>query len=72
MLDRNVGLWDRVIRVIVGLALIAGFWVFPESAWKWAFWVGVIPAASGLVGYCPGYHLLGWSTNRDGDGTAAA
>lgn len=70
----NVGLYDRIARVVIGLALIAGFWIWPEGAYRWAFWLGVIPLASGALGMCPAYRLLGWDTRGDGsdDDTARA
>lgn len=72
MFTKNVGLFDRVVRVIVGLALIAGFFLLPEAApWHWAFWIGLVPLVSGLIGFCPIYRLLGWSTNRDDHGAKA-
>jgi hypothetical protein len=54
---------DRVLRVIVGLALIAialGF-IMPEYQTPWA-WIGVIPLATGLFGTCPVYSMLGLNT----------
>jgi len=73
MFASNVGLWDRVVRVVIGAALIAAFFLLPQwvaepGAWRWALWIGVLPLASGLVGHCPGYRLLGWSTRDDGPG----
>ena len=60
----NVGLIDRIIRVVVGLVLIAyaiplGF---APSGWNWVGWIGVVPLVTGLVGSCPLYTLLGLST----------
>lgn len=60
----NVGNFDRVIRFVVGLALIAfalGF-VAPGSGWNGFGWIGVIPLATAVVGLCPLYSLLGLST----------
>jgi len=60
----NVGTIDRVVRVIVGLALIAfalGF-VWPATGWNWVGWIGIIPLATGAVGMCPLYSVLGLST----------
>ena len=60
----NVGTIDRIVRVIVGLALIAfalGF-VWPGTGWNWVGWIGVIPLATGAVGSCPLYSALGMST----------
>ncbi|WP_273523213.1 YgaP family membrane protein [Rhodosalinus sediminis] len=70
MFETNVGLLDRIVRVIVGLALISGFWLVPEADWRWAFWLGAIPALSGALGWCPAYRLLGWSTRDDGGARA--
>lgn len=54
----NVGGIDRPLRIIVGLALIAwALWGGPV----WA-WIGVLPLATGLFGFCPAYTLLGMNT----------
>jgi len=56
----NVGKPERVIRVIVGLAIIgAGFYY---QSWWGA--IGLIPVFTGIVGWCPPYQLLGISTNK--------
>ncbi|WP_323020579.1 DUF2892 domain-containing protein [Pararhodobacter sp.] len=62
MFTRNEGSIDRILRVIVGLALLAGFFVFPEAAYRWAFLLGFIPLVTGLVGTCPLYSIFGLST----------
>lgn len=59
----NVGTVDRVIRVIVGLALLALFFVYPGAWWLWITGlVGLVLVVTGLVGVCPLYLLLGIST----------
>lgn len=55
---KNVGGIDRVIRVLVGLAL-TGFALFGGPAWAW---IGVVPLATGLIGICPAYSLFGIKT----------
>ena len=55
----NVGTVDRIIRVIVGVVLIALVFVGPKTPWGW---IGVIPLVTGLIGYCPLYSLLGIRT----------
>jgi hypothetical protein len=55
----NEGTLDRSIRVILGLGLIALVFVGPQSPFGW---IGVVPLATGLVGFCPLYRLLGLST----------
>ena len=54
----NVGGNDRILRIIVGLALIA--WAALGGP-IWA-WVGVVPLATGLVKFCALYPLLGVNT----------
>jgi hypothetical protein len=56
---RNEGGLDRVLRVIVGLALIALVFVGPQTAWGW---IGLVPLLTGFVGFCPAYTLLGINT----------
>ena len=58
----NVGAFDRVLRVIAGLALIAlalGYFPGYQSVWGW---IGIIPLVTGLFGTCPVYSLLGLNT----------
>jgi hypothetical protein len=57
----NVGIWDRVLRVVVGLVLLAYAMRlgFPATGWNWVGWIGVIPFVTGAVGNCPLYSLLG-------------
>ena len=50
---------ERVVRVGVGLAVLSLSFVGPQSAWGY---LGVIPVATGLLGSCPVYTLLGIST----------
>jgi DUF2892 family protein len=60
----NVGMIDRVIRIVVGILLIA-FALrlgFPETGWNWIGWIGVIPILTAIFGYCPAYTIIGLST----------
>lgn len=56
---RNEATIERIIRVVVGLALISLYFVGPHTAWGW---LGVVPLATGLIGSCPLYTLFGIST----------
>jgi hypothetical protein len=58
----NVGTTDRVIRILLGLALIA--WALTTGP-VWA-WIGVVPLATGLFQFCPLYSVLGMSTCKTG------
>ena len=55
----NEGSIDRVVRVLVGAALIAMVYVGQKAAWGW---IGLVPLITGLVGFCPAYKLLGMNT----------
>lgn len=55
----NVGNIDRLLRVLLGLALLALVFVGPKTAWGW---VGIVPLVTGLAKFCPLYTLFGIST----------
>jgi len=55
----NEGTIDRVLRVILGIALISIVFVGPQTPWGW---VGIVPLVTGLVGMCPLYAILGVNT----------
>lgn len=58
-MTQNVGTIDRIFRAVVGLALISLVFFGPQTPWGW---VGVIPLATALIGWCPPYALLGINT----------
>lgn len=58
-MPRNEGSLDRVLRVVVGLVLIALVFVGPQTPWGW---IGLVPLLTGLIGYCPAYSLFGLRT----------
>ena len=53
---RNEGTIDRVLRVGLGVALIALVFVGSQTPWGW---LGLVPLLTGLVGFCPLYRLVG-------------
>lgn len=57
----NVGTIDKVLRIVVGLALLSLFFVLEGQARWWSL-VGLVPLLTGVVGICPLYSLLGIST----------
>jgi Protein of unknown function (DUF2892) len=62
----NVGTIDRVLRIVLGSTLIA-FAIplgFPNTGWNWIGWIGVVPILTAIVGTCPAYTLLKFSTSR--------
>ena len=56
---QNVGGIDKVLRIVVGLALIAIVFVGPQTPWGW---IGLVPLVTGLFGFCPAYKLIGLNT----------
>ena len=66
-MKHNVGGVDRVVRVLVGLAIIGlgigyGTW--------WGI-VGILPLFTGIVTWCPGYLPFGISTCKKDAGTSS-
>ena len=55
----NVGMIDRALRIIVGLALIGLTLNGNIGVWGW---IGVVPLVTGAIGMCPLYSLLGLNT----------
>lgn len=53
-MQANVGMLDRVLRVLVGTALIA--YAFTTTPVPWWGYLGLVPLVTGIVGYCPLYH----------------
>ena len=62
MFANNVGGIDRILRIVVGLALIAGFFLNADATYRWAYLIGIVPLVTGLAGTCPAYRLFGFST----------
>jgi hypothetical protein len=59
MFKTNVGGIDRILRIVVGLVLIALVFVGPKTPWGW---IGIIPLATGFLRTCPLYSLIGLNT----------
>ena len=53
---KNIGRTDRIIRILVGLGLIALVFIGPETPWGW---LGLVPLLTALVGTCPLYSIFG-------------
>lgn len=58
-MTRNIGGIDRGLRIVGGLVLIGLAATGTTGAWAW---LGVVPLATGLAGWCPPYAMLGIST----------
>ncbi len=55
----NEGTVDRALRIVLGLVLLALVFVGPKTMLGL---IGIVPLATGLVGFCPLYRLVGMST----------
>ena len=63
MLKTNVGSLDRILRVVVGAALLLWFLMEQGSGfWHFSKLIGIVPLLTGVFGTCPLYTLLGVST----------
>ncbi|HCV12881.1 MAG TPA: hypothetical protein DGC76_04135, partial [Candidatus Accumulibacter sp.] len=59
IMKTNVGGIDKLLRIVVGIVLIAMAALGIIGAWGW---IGVVPLLTGLFGVCPAYSLLGMNT----------
>jgi hypothetical protein len=60
VLPNNEAMVERVIRVVAGLAVLSLVFVGPQTPFGW---LGLVLIATGAMGSCPVYTLLGMSTN---------
>jgi hypothetical protein len=57
----NVGGFDRVLRVVAGLALLLLAATGVVGVWGY---IGVVPLVTGLFRFCPAYRILGVDTSK--------
>jgi len=62
-MKKNIGSTERIIRIIAGAGILSLAFAGPQSPWAY---LGIIPLATGLAGWCPPYALLGKSTCKSG------
>lgn len=55
----NVGGIDRILRAVLGIALILWAAVLGGPAWAY---IGVVPLFTALIGWCPAYLPFGISS----------
>lgn len=61
-MKKNVGGLDRMLRIIIGAALLLGFVMNSDGAYSWLYLIGIIPLATGLMSSCPLYSIFGLNT----------
>ncbi len=63
MLKTNVGNIDKVLRLVLGAALLVWFFMDQGTGfWHYAKLIGIVPILTALMGSCPLYTVLGLST----------
>ncbi len=50
---------ERAVRVLLGIGLLSLVFIGPKTLWGL---IGIMPLATGLIGSCPLYTVLGIST----------
>lgn len=68
-MTKNVGGIDRILRLVVGIALIA--LAATETIGLWGY-IGIVPLATGAIGWCPAYLPFGIKTCKTGGTTKPA
>lgn len=63
----NVGSLDRVIRIILGFALISMVFVGPQTPWGW---VGALLVVTAVIKFCPIYGALRLSTHKESESSS--
>ncbi|NMF99001.1 DUF2892 domain-containing protein [Aromatoleum toluolicum] len=58
-MNANVGGIDKILRIVAGLILIGLAIMGIGAPWTW---IGVVPLATGLMGWCPAYSIFGVNT----------
>lgn len=60
-MEKNIGSTDKVIRIVVGLAILSLFFIL-EGNNRWFALIGLGPILTTFIGWCPAYTLIGVST----------
>jgi len=55
----NVGGIDKIVRIVAGAGLIGATVTGMLPVWGY---IGIVPLATGLMGWCPAYSIFGMNT----------
>jgi len=58
---KNVGTIDRIVRVVLGVAVLSLLFLL-DGPLHWVGLVGVVLIVTGTFSFCPAYRLIGLST----------
>ena len=58
-MNKNVGGFDRILRIVVGVVLVALAATGTGGAWGF---IGIVPIFTGAIGWCPAYLPFGFSS----------
>jgi len=61
-MKKNVGGIDRIARIVIGVVLVILVITGQIGAWGW---IGLLPLATGAMGWCPPYSILGINTCKN-------
>lgn len=68
-MTKNMGTVDRVLRAILGVALLAAAFLAPQLSAGWPHWVAIAVGAvmlfTAVVSICPAYLPFGIRTCRN-------
>mgnify|MGYP000877820049 CR=1 FL=1 len=58
--------WDRIVRVVLGVILLALSWggVVTGALGEVFKWLGFLPLVTGLIGWCPVYSIFKFQTKK--------
>ena len=66
-MQKNVGASDRILRIVVGIGLVAFANFGPETGYNVLGWIGLVPLATAFLGICPAYSVLGIKTRKSSE-----
>ena len=58
-MKNNVGGIDKILRIVAGAGLIDATAAGLLPVWGY---IGIVPLATGLMGWCPAYTLIGMNS----------
>ena len=62
----NIGAADRLMRVLLGAALIIWAISYPIAPYSYGGWIGSILVITGLLGWCGLYRIFSFTTKQEG------